>query len=119
MACLLPLPYDIQFEIDTMVTSMKMKEVIHQLNEICDEFRQQIKNDAEEKSNTYWMWDQDEQDLLSPEQISDWEDMSDGEMDHDLYMSKWEDNGYRFFMCLNAVMTNDPENLKFTSLPLP
>ena len=64
------------------------------------------------------MWDQVEQDRLPPEQIGDWEAMTYDEMDHDLYISKWGD-GYRFEMCISAVMTNDPEEAEFKSLPLP
>ena len=119
MAYLLPLPYDMQFEIDMMVTSMKMKEVVHQLNEVCDKFWEQTKEQASHDFHTYWMWDQDEQDEITTEHIDDWAAMTYDKMDHDLYSSKWGTNDYRFFMCFNAIMTNHPEKASFTSLPLP
>ena len=118
MAYLLPLPYDIQFEIDTMVTSMKMKEVMNQLNEVCEDFWQQTKEDASRNFHTYWMWPEVEQDLIPFEQIEDWGSIVYDEIDHDLYISKWGD-GYRFEMCIHACMTNEPEEASFKSLPLP
>ena len=118
MAYLLPLPYDMQFKIESMVTSMKLREVMHELNEVCEEFRCQVKQHAEENYHSYWMWSPNEREALSQEQIDDWEAMSYDEMDHDLYISKWGE-GYRFEMCISAVLTNDPEEASFKSLPLP
>jgi len=114
MAYLLPLPYDMQFEIDSMVTSMKMKEVVHELTEVCKEFWQHKKNEAEENYYTHWMWEHQ----TPIDQIDDWEAMSNDEIDRDLYISKWAD-GYRFEMCISALMTRDPEEAYFKSLPLP
>ena len=119
MAYLLPLPYDMQFKIESMVTCMNMKEeVMNELSQVCEEFRSQVKQNAEENYHSYWMWSPNERDALSQEQINDWEAMSHDEMDHDLYISKWG-KGYRFEMCISAVMTNDPEEASFKSLPLP
>ena len=118
MAYLLPLPYDMQFEIDSMVTSMKMKEVVHQLNEVCEDFWLQTKKDADHNFNTYWMWPEVEQGLIPTGQIEDWGSIVYDEIDRDLYISKWCD-GYRFEMCICSVMTNDPEEASFKSLPLP
>ena len=118
MAYLLPLPHDIQFEIDSMVTSMKMKEVMNQLNEVCEDFWKQTKEDASRNFHTYWMWPEDEQDLIPPGQIEDWGSIVYDEIDHDLYISKWC-AGYRSEMCIYSVMTNDPEEATFESLPLP
>lgn len=95
-----------------------MDEVLNELKWVCEDFWTQLKEGAKSNYNTYWMWDWVDQERLSPEQISDWEAMSYDEMDQDLYISKWGD-GYRFEMCIHAVMTKDPDEAYFESLPLP
>ena len=118
MAYLLPLPLDMQIEIDSIVARNNMDEVLNELNWVCEDFWTQVKEGAKTNYNTYWMWDWVEQGRLSPEQISDWESMTYDEMDQDLYISKWGD-GYRFEMCIGAVMTKHPDEAYFESLPLP
>ena len=117
MAYLLPLPLDMQFEIDSVVTSLKMKEVMEQLNQVCEDFWRHTKDEASYNYNTYWMLDEFEQERISEQEIEDWEAMTYDEIDRDIYISKW--GNYRSEMCIAAVMTNDPEEALFESLPLP
>jgi hypothetical protein len=117
MAHLLPLPLDMQIEIESTVTRLKMAEVVEQLNLVCEDFWSQTKEGAKSNYHTYWMLDEAEQERLSQEEIDDWYSLVYEGMDQDLYISKW--GSYRFELCIGAVMTRDPEEAYFESLPLP